>query len=206
MTTTDISAALPASMQIADPIARFIAWFDEAHHCNLPEPASMSVASVDAHGQPDIRIVLLRHVDERGFVFYTNFHSQKGHQLLAQTRCALGFHWMPLQRQVRVHGEANPVSDAEADAYFASRPRQSQIGAWASLQSQAMPTASSLTERIALMEQQFAGGVVPRPPHWSGFRIVPHSIEFWQEGAYRLHTRQRFTRDGDTWNSMLLFP
>ena len=150
--------------------------------------------------------MLLKAVDERGFAFYTNFESRKGREALATKRAALCFHWQPLEVQVRVEGPIEPVSDAEADAYFASRARGSQIGAWASAQSREMASPGDLDTRVAEMEKRFAGGAVPRPPYWSGFRIRPERIEFWKNMPSRLHVRQVYTRDGAGWNVRQLYP
>ena len=166
----------------ADPIARFVGLFEQAKSLPrsvLPEPTAFALGTVDERGNPSVRIVLLKQVDDEGFVFYTNFESRKGRELLGAKRAALCFHWQPLEIQVRAEGPARPVTAAEADAYFASRARGSQIGAWASLQSQPMTTPDDLDRRVAEIEARFAGRDVPRPPHWSGFRVVPERIEFW---------------------------
>lgn len=192
-----------------DPIVRFQALLDRAMRIpreQLPEPTAFALGTVDETGQPSVRIVLLKDVDARGFVFYTNFESRKGREIMVTRRAALCFHWQLLEEQVRVEGRVEPVSDAEADAYFASRARGSQIGAWASIQSRPMQSASDLDARVAEMEQRFAAGPVPRPPHWSGFRVVPERIEFWKNMPSRLHVRHLFTRSGDTWKVELLYP
>jgi pyridoxamine 5'-phosphate oxidase len=193
-----------------DPFERFKALFEQARAVPreiLPEPTAFALGTVDDRGQPSVRIVLLKHVDDRGFVFYTNFESRKGRELLAQRRAAMCFHWQTLEIQVRVEGLAETVSDAEADAYFASRARGSQIGAWASIQSRPMQTPGDLDARVAEMEQRFGSGVVPRPPHWSGFRIVPERIEFWRNMPSRLHVRHVYTRRaGGGWDVTQLFP
>lgn len=172
----------------------------------LPEPTAMSLGTVSPDGQPSVRIVLLKHVDERGFVFYTNLRSRKGRELRANTRAALCFHWQPLAIQVRVEGTTVEVSDAEADAYFATRARGSQLGAWASHQSAPLESDAELQARVRKMEQRFAGQEVPRPPHWSGFRVVPCRIEFWQNRPSRLHERRVFERHGVEWRLMRLYP
>jgi pyridoxamine 5'-phosphate oxidase len=172
----------------------------------LPEPTAFALATVGDGGQPSARILLLKGVDSRGFVFYTNYESRKGEELLAHPRAAMCFHWQPLERQVRVEGQAEQVSAEEADAYFASRPRGSQLGAWASRQSQPMEHPGALDERLSEMEARFAGGPVPRPPHWSGFRLVPARIEFWHGMPSRLHERIVYLRAGDGWRTDVLYP
>jgi len=192
-----------------DPIVRFQDLLDRATQIpreQLPEPTAFALGTVDAAGQPSVRIVLLKDVDARGFVFYTNFESRKGREIMVTRRAAMCFHWQLLEEQVRVEGRVEPVSDAEADAYFASRARGSQIGAWASIQSRPMQSASDLDTRVAEMEQKFAGGPVPRPPNWSGFRVAPERIEFWKNMPSRLHVRHLYTRSGDTWKVELLYP
>jgi pyridoxamine 5'-phosphate oxidase len=193
----------------AKPIARFRELLDQAiaiPRDRLPEPTAFALATVDANGQPSARIVLLKNVDERGFVFYTNYESRKGRELLATHKAAMCFHWQSMEVQVRVEGAVETVSDAEADAYFASRARGSQVGAWASIQSRPMGSQSDLDARVAEMEQRFAGRSVPRPPHWSGFRVVPQRIEFWRSMPSRLHVRHVYTRDGDGWSVTQLYP
>jgi pyridoxamine 5'-phosphate oxidase len=192
-----------------DPIVRFQALLDRAAQLpreQLPEPTAFALGTVDAAGQPGVRIVLLKAVDARGFVFYTNFESRKGREIMLTRRAAMCFHWQLLEEQVRVEGRAEPVSDAEADAYFASRARDSQIGAWASIQSRPMQSASDLDARVAEMERKFTGGPVPRPPHWSGFRVSPERIEFWKNMPSRLHVRHLYIRAGDGWRVELLYP
>ena len=193
----------------AEPIARFrglLAQAIEVPRDRLPEPTAFALGTVDASGYPSVRVVLLKQADERGFVFYTNYDSRKGRELLATRHAALCFHWQPLEIQVRVEGDAAPVSSDEADAYFASRARGSQLGAWASIQSQPMATPGDLDVRVAEFEQRFAGGAVPRPPHWSGFRVVPRRIEFWRNMPSRLHVRHVYERDGDGWRITQLYP
>ncbi len=173
-----------------------------------PEPTAMTVATVGRDGRPSARTVLLKAFDERGFVFYTNFNSRKGKQLAINPQAALLFHWKHVKEgvQVKIEGTVEPVSAAEADAYFASRPRGSQLGAWASLQSQPMATREDFEQRLAVLEQQYDGVDVPRPPHWSGFRVVPERIEFWYGANFRLHERQCFERIDGNWVQVMLYP
>ena len=192
-----------------DPIARFAGLLAEAKavdRARLPEPTAFALGTVSADGWPAVRILLLKAVDERGFVFYTNYESRKGGELLATHRAAMCFHWQPLEIQVRVEGTVAPVSDAEADAYFASRARGSQIGAWASRQSRPIDPPQALEERVAEFERKFEGQRVPRPPHWSGFRLAPRAIEFWKNMPSRLHVRHRYTREGGGWRVETLYP
>lgn len=192
-----------------DPIARFRALLAEARavdRARLPEPTAFALGTVSADGWPAVRILLLKAVDERGFVFYTNYESRKGEELRATGRAAMCFHWQPLEVQVRVEGTVAPVTDAEADAYFASRARGSQIGAWASLQSRVIDPPDTLEERVAEFERRFEGKPVPRPPHWSGFRLAPRAIEFWKNMPSRLHVRHRYTRAESGWNVETLYP
>lgn len=172
------------------------------------EPTAMTVATVDSNGRPSARTVLLKGVDERGFVFYTNFNSRKGRQLADNPQAALLFHWKLIRAgiQVKIEGSVEPVSAAEADAYFASRPRPSQIGAWASLQSQTLPSRELFEERMAEVEKRYEGMPIPRPDHWSGFRVVPEMIEFWYGANFRLHERQHFDRIDGQWQHRMLYP
>lgn len=189
-----------------DPIARFADWLKEAEAGEPNDPTAMALATVGEDGMPSTRMVLLKGVDSRGFVFYTNFESQKGRELLARPLAALLFHWKSLRRQVRIEGSVEVVSDAEAEAYFATRPRQAQIGAWASRQSRPLTGRLELEKRVARYGLKFGVGAVPRPPFWSGFRILPRRIEFWQTGAFRLHHRLVFSRRDEGWTSERLYP
>lgn len=202
---TDTAAPDPL---LAEAIATFRTLLAEATAAGDPEPTAMTVATADAKGRPSARTVLLKHVDEQGFVFYTNFDSRKGRQLAANPQAALLFLWKTLreQVQVKVEGTVEPVTAAEADAYFASRPRESQIGAWASLQSQTLDSRETFERRIAEFSAKFEGGAVPRPPHWSGFRVVPEMVEFWYGAKFRLHERQRYARVDGRWTKRMLYP
>jgi pyridoxamine 5'-phosphate oxidase len=197
-----------AISEVEDPIALFRQWLADAEGCTeVEEPTAMTLATVDENGEPDARVVLLKGCDEHGFVFYTNLTSPKARQLQAHPRAALCFHWAALGRQVRVSGAVEPVSDQEADAYFATRPRLSQIGAWASQQSQPLVGRFELETRIARFTAQFHVGPVPRPPFWSGFRLLPRRIEFWLKLPYRLHDRVQYVRsDQGPWHRRRLYP
>ena len=202
---------MTASIQIradipADPFEIFDVWLREAEAAEPNDPNALSLATVGEDGMPSARMVLLKGHDARGFVFYTNYESRKGEQLLAHPKAAMLFHWKSLRRQVRIEGEVEQVSAGEADDYFASRPKQSQIGAWASEQSRPLKGRFELEKRVALFGARYAVGQVPRPPHWSGFRVIPRLIEFWQDGAFRLHDRLVYTRSEGGWTTERLFP
>ena len=192
-------------MSHPDPIARFAEVFERAEATGMRDPNAMVLGSVDAEGRPSSRVVLLKDFDDRGFVFYTNFESRKGLEILANPAVSLLFFWRDLDQQVRIEGDASQVSDEEADAYFASRARGSQLGAWASLQSQPMSGRAELLARVAKVEAKHLGKV-PRPPHWSGFRVAPRRIEFWVAGKFRLHDRTQYDRTDNGWTHQTLYP
>ena len=190
-----------------DPHALFRSWLAEAQLSEPNDPTAMALATADAAGRPSVRMVLMKGHDARGFVFYTNMDSRKGGELAANPRAALLFHWKSLRRQVRVDGPVEPVSAEEADAYFATRGRDSQLGAWASEQSRPLDARATFEARFEEVRARFEGGEVPRPPRWSGYRVVPERIEFWNDRAHRLHERRLFTARGDGgWDEGLLFP
>ena len=192
---------------MTDPFALFDAWFAEACAAEINDPEAMAVASVGADGQPSLRMVLLKGHGPDGFVFYTNRESRKGGELAEHQRAALLFHWKSLRRQVRIEGLVAPVTDAEADAYFASRGRDSQLGAWASDQSRPLASRALFEKRFAEVQARFEGAAVPRPPHWSGFQVAPERIEFWSDRPHRLHERRLFVREEVSgWTESLLFP
>jgi len=191
-----------------EPLRLFGAWLTEATATEPRDPTAMTLATIDADGLPNARMVLLKGVDERGFVFYTNIDSQKGKELAIRPQAALVFHWKSLNRQVRVRGDVERVTDAEADAYFASRPRDSQIGAWASSQSSPLESRLAFEKAVAVYAAKYALGTVPRPPNWSGYRILPLRIEFWHDRPFRLHDRIEFVRGnlGGPWSKTRLYP
>jgi len=193
-------------VRLDDPLERFLDLLVEAERAGIEDPNAMVVSSVSADGQPSSRVVLLKSADPRGFVFYTNLESRKGIEIQANPRVALNFHWRQLRRQVVILGVASPVDDAEADEYFASRPRGSQLGAWASRQSRPLENRAHLVAEVARLEAHYLGRPIPRPPHWSGFRVTPHWIEFWTAGAFRLHDRIAYRREGDRWLGVRLNP
>jgi len=192
--------------QEADPIALFSEWLGAAETSEPNDPTAMALATVDADGLPDVRMVLLKGFDVQGFVFFTNCESAKGVELLANPKAALCFHWKSLRRQVRVRGPVSQVEKEEADTYFASRPRGSRIGAWASKQSRPLESRFALEKAVAAYTARFGIGQIPRPDYWSGFRIAPLQIEFWADRPFRLHDRIRFTRAGDGWEKVRLYP
>jgi pyridoxamine 5'-phosphate oxidase len=194
--------------EASEPLRLFAAWFEEARISEPNDPDAMALATADADGLPNVRMVLLKDFDERGFVFYTNEGSQKGHELAANPKAALVFHWKSLRRQVRLRGTVTNVSAAEADAYFASRARSSQIGAWASRQSSALESRLAFEKAIAVHTAKFAIGAVPRPPFWLGYRLMPSVMEFWHDRPFRLHDRIEFSRPSPDapWTRTRLYP
>jgi pyridoxamine 5'-phosphate oxidase len=189
-----------------DPLRHFGDWFAEAARSEPKDPDAMTLATCTPEGVPSARTVLLKGHDERGFVFYTNTESRKGAELAANPHAALLFYWKSLGRQIRIEGTTEPVSGAEADSYYATRPRISRLGAWASDQSRPLPSREELERRLAAVEARHPGEDIPRPPNWSGFRLIPASFEFWQEMSFRLHDRTVYTRGGDGWTIGKLYP
>jgi pyridoxamine 5'-phosphate oxidase len=202
-------SAPPPLDSAQDPFVLFADWLMDAHGAEANDPNAMTLSTVDEFGAPDARIVLLKDLDDRGFTFFTNLESAKAVELAGDHRAALTFHWKSLRRQVRVRGVVERVSDAEADAYFATRARISRLGAWASEQSRTLDDPAQLRERLAEQEKRFEGQEPPRPPHWSGYRLLPSAIEFWSDGAFRLHDRLLFERESienSAWTARRLYP
>ena len=195
-----------AEIELEKPFEIFKSWLKDAQATDMKEPTAMSLATVDQKGRPSVRIVLLKQVTSAGFVFYTNLESDKGQDLLTNPHAALCFHWMPLEKQVRIQGLVERVSDEDADEYFASRNRGSRIGAWASLQSRPLQYRGELEKRVAQFTAKFTLGKIPRPEYWSGFRVIPERIEFWAAKPFRLHDRQVYVRKGAGWDLLRLFP
>jgi pyridoxamine 5'-phosphate oxidase len=218
--TADVPGTVPASLRIdygraaldesdvrADPVEQFAAWFQEAQAAAVPEPNAMTLATVAADGSPSARIVLLKGFDARGFTFHTNYDSRKGREIAASPRVALCFFWQPLERQVRIEGVAERTTPEESEAYFRTRPPAAQVGAWVSQQSAPVVSRAELERLNAELTQKFAGGPVPRPPHWGGMRVVPYAVEFWQGRPSRLHDRILYTRQSDgAWTRSRLSP
>jgi pyridoxamine 5'-phosphate oxidase len=190
----------------SDPLVLFRRWLDAAEQAGIRLPNAMALATADAEGRPSIRHVLLRGIDDGGFVFYTNYGSRKAHELAENPRAGLSIYWRELDRQVNATGDVHEVSDDESDAYFATRPRDARLGAWASKQSAELASRDELMERVAEFEQRFDGVEVPRPPFWGGYRIEPDAVEFWQGRLHRLHDRFRYERDGAGWTIRRLSP
>jgi len=210
MTGTDMPSPEPTTEPTtmgADPFALFETWYGEARATELNDSNATAVATTTPDGHPSLRMVLLKGHGPDGFVFYTNFEGRKAGEILANPHVALLFHWKSLRRQIRIEGTATPVDDATADAYFASRSRDSQLGAWASDQSRPLPDRATFEARFDAVAARYEGQDVPRPPHWSGFRVVPDAIEFWLDRAHRLHERTRYEADGSGgWRSAMLYP
>ena len=207
MPDLSLAATAPGGLASAEePLLRFDAWLAEARESEPNDPEAMTLATADAGGAPAARMVLLKGFGPAGFVFYTNKEGRKGAELAANPQAALLFHWKSLRRQVRVQGRVEGVSDAEADAYFASRARISRLGAWASAQSRPLADRAELERRLSEAEQRFPDETVPRPPYWSGYRVVPAVLEFWQDMPFRLHDRTTYTREGEGWRVGKLYP
>ena len=191
---------------MTDPLALFDEWYAQARETEVNDSNAMALATADAAGRPSVRMVLLKGHSAQGFVFYTNFEGRKAGELLANPHAALLFHWKSLRRQIRIEGPVEPVDDATADAYFATRSRDSQLGAWASDQSRPLASRQHFLDRFEEVSIRFEGQPVSRPPHWSGLRVVPQTIEFWQDREYRLHERRVFTRTDTGWDEGMLYP
>lgn len=191
---------------MTDPFSLFDAWYGEARQSEINDSNAMALATADAQGRPSVRMVLLKGHGPEGFIFYTNFEGRKAAELLANPNAALLFHWKSLRRQIRIEGAVEPVDATTADAYFATRSRDSQLGAWASDQSRPLASRDVFMARYEEVSRRFADGPVPRPPHWSGLRLIPRHIEFWQDREHRLHERRVFDRDGDGWVEGMLYP
>ncbi len=189
-----------------EPFALFAEWYADAQKSEINDPNAMALATVDSDGLPNVRMVLLKGWDGRGFVFYTNYESAKGRELLSAGKAAICFHWKSLRRQVRVRGAVETVTDAEADEYYASRARGSRIGAWASRQSRPLESRFALEKAVAEYTLKFGVGEIPRPTYWSGFRLLPQQFEFWHDRPFRLHDRAQFVRDGEGWLRARLYP
>jgi pyridoxamine 5'-phosphate oxidase len=190
----------------SEPYTLFAQWLADATESELNDPNALALATVDDEGLPNVRMVLLKGFDQDGFVFYTNYESQKGRELLGARKAAMCFHWKSLRRQVRIRGDIEPVTDAEADEYYASRPRGSRIGAWASKQSRPLESRFALEKAVAEYTAKFGLGDIPRPPHWSGFRLKPRAIEFWHDRKFRLHDRVEFKRTDGGWDKLRMYP
>ncbi len=201
-----VANTLTENDAVANPFQQFAIWFEQAEQAGLIDHTAMHVATVTADGKPDVRVLLLKDFDEQGFVFFTNYQSRKGLELETTPQVCLNFWWDKLARQIRIHGQVERVTSQESDEYFATRLRGSQVGAWASQQSQKLSNRAILEQRVAEIEQQYQGQTIPRPPHWGGYRVRPHEIEFWQGRESRLHDRLRYQLIDNKWQLSRLFP